>query len=78
MFDSLLNFLQFSNLISFFIKIFGIALSGMYILFTGIVIRQVRIMRKAIEVNDNSLLIVAAYIEFGLSLFVFLYSLLIL
>lgn len=78
MFDQLINFLQFSNLVSFFIKAFGIALAAMYVLFCFIVVKQVIVMDKAIEVNDRGILTIVAYIGFILSLFILFFSIFIL
>jgi hypothetical protein len=76
--DTLFGFLTSSNLVGIFIKLFGIVLSLLYFAYTFIVYRQVGILEKAIEVNDNGLLPIAAFIQLILSLILIVYSLFIL
>ncbi len=76
--DSLFSFLQGSSIGSFFIKAFGITLTGLFLAFSFILKRQVGIMRKTIMLKDNGLLDVYVMVQLVISLVLFVYALVIL
>jgi hypothetical protein len=60
------QFLNTFNLITFLslgIKLFGIVASIFYLLFSLVVLKQVEVMRKTIEIHDHGLLLLAAFIQ---------------
>lgn len=76
--NQILNELNLGNFLSLAIKIFGIVGSFIYLFFAIVVIKQVQVMKKTIEIKDGGLLSLAAFIQLILTIILILYSLFIL
>lgn len=76
--NQILNELNLRSLLSLAIKIFGIVGAFIYLFFAIILIKQVKVMKKAIEIRDGGLLSVVAFIQLILIIILLLYSLFIL
>ncbi|OGK27965.1 hypothetical protein A3D80_04050 [Candidatus Roizmanbacteria bacterium RIFCSPHIGHO2_02_FULL_40_13b] len=74
----ILAYLHYPNLLSVFIKLFGITLSMLYILFSLVIIRQISQLRVSIEVHDNGLLDLLGKIQLIFAIILFIYSIIIL
>lgn len=76
------NFLHlFSSqeqIIAIFIKLFGIVLSFVYVLFSIVFVRQIGVMKKVVEIEDKGLLTLSGTIQLLLAATLFFYSLFIL
>lgn len=76
--EALTNFLFNTNLVSLFIKLFGVVGGFLYLFFSVIMIRQVDTMKKTVTVNDKGLLVILTYTQVGLASLVLFYALFIL
>lgn len=76
--NQILNELNLRSLLSLTIKIFGIVGAFIYLFFTIVLIKQVKVMKKAIEIKDGGLLSLATFIQLILTILLLLYSLFIL
>ena len=76
--EALTNFLFNTNLVSLFIKLFGVVGGFLYLFFSVIMIRQVDTMKKTVTVNDKGLLVSLTYTQVGLASLVLFYALFIL
>lgn len=69
---------QLNKLLGITVKLFGIVLSGFYIVFSIVIIRQVQVMKRTVEVKDYGVLSFLAFIQLIAASVLFLYSLFIL
>ena len=76
--DNLFNFIQQGNLFTFFVKVFGIALGGIYLFFTLIMMQQVITLKKVVGVHDKGFLLLFAQIQFLFAIAILLYAVVIL
>ncbi len=74
----MIDLLLTGDLLGFFIKLFGIVLSILYMFFCIILIRQLGSMRKTLSINDGGILDIIAYIQALLAAFLVFYALFIL
>lgn len=75
MFTDIVGFRSFIDIV---LKITGILVSVGYVIYSLVIIRQVDSMKKVVELQDNGLLLFFSYIQLGVALLLFLYSLFIL
>lgn len=78
MIQFLLAYLHYPDFVALFIKLFGIVLSLMYMLFVFVMSKQIEMLIKAIQIHDRGVLILAGKVQIILSIILFLYSILIL
>lgn len=76
--NRLFDFIQFGQFMSIGFRLFGIVLSVFYIVFSIVIIRQVQVMKKSVQINDYGTLRLFAYIQFLMAIFFLFYSLFIL
>ncbi len=76
--NDIFNFFTSLSLFSLFIKLFGIIFGGLYLLFAIIMIRQIEILKNAINVHDQGILLTLSYLQTFFAAIVFIYALLIL
>ena len=75
------EFFKFFNspaLLGLFIKLFGVVIGFIYLLFAGIMIRQVSSMKEAVNIKDQGALRLAAFIQLGFAVLVVFYALVVL
>ncbi len=75
MFTDVAGFRAFIDIV---LKVTGILVSVGYVIYSLVIIRQVGSMKKVVELQDNGLLLFFSYIQLGIALLLFIYSLLIL
>jgi hypothetical protein len=76
--EAFFDFFNSGNLLSIFIKLFGIVLGIMYILFSVVMIKQISSMKEAVNVSDQGVLHLAALLQLGFALLVVFYALFVL
>lgn len=74
----LLNIFSSQAIFPLFTKLFGIVFGLIYLLFAIIMIKQIDILRRAIEVVDRGILSSLAYLQLALSIIILTYALFIL
>ncbi len=77
MIDALVELFQ-GDLLSIFLKLFGIVLGFLYLFFAFIMVKQISAMKHAVTVKDNSLLTFLGYVQVALALLVVAFALVIL
>ena len=73
-FNNLFQFIQDGNLLLFFIKLFGIVLSGIYLFFTLILVQQVVTLRKVVIIHNGGYLLLVAQALFVVASALTLYA----
>lgn len=76
--SDILNIFTGAALFPLFIKLFGIIFGGLYLLFAIIMIRQIDILKTAINVHDKGILLTLSYLQTFFAAIIFVYALLIL
>lgn len=76
--DILVDFITGDNLLSTFLKLFGIVLGLLYLFFSIIVVQQVRTMKKVVQIEDSGTLTFVSHIQVMLALLVVIFALFIL
>jgi hypothetical protein len=76
--NQIFNQLNSGNFLSLTIKLFSIVGVFIYLCFAIVLIKQVKVMKKAIEIKDGGLLLLASYIQLILAIILVFYSLFIL
>jgi hypothetical protein len=72
------NDLSLKFLLDTGLKLLGIITAIIYLCFATVVIKQVEVMRKSIEIEDRGLFLLAAFVQLILSVILLFYSLVIL
>lgn len=72
--NDLFRFIQNGNLLLFFIKLFGIVFSGIYLFFTLILTQQVVTLRKVVILHNGRYLLVIAQLQFIAAILLTLYA----
>ena len=76
--ESVFSFIQSGDLIGFFTKLFGIALGGIYLFFTIIMMYQIMSLKKLVELSDKGVLLILSYFQVIIATVLILYSILVL
>lgn len=76
--QGIIDFVSNGDLISFFLKLFGIALSALFIFLQIITSRQVVTMKKTVQVHDHNILNIVSLLQLIGAVLLFLYALFIL
>jgi len=76
--EQFFGFINSPNLLGIFIKLFGIILGLIYILFCFIMIKQIGTMKETINIKDQGLLRTAALLQLGFAIVIVLYALIVL
>lgn len=74
--NSIRNIIQTGKILGIAIKLGGLVLSTLYILFQVIIIKQIKDMKQIFQFDDKDLLLQIAYVQLILALFLFLIALL--
>lgn len=78
MLEEFIRFIGEGDILSLFLKLFGVVLSALYIAFSGIIIVQIKAMIRSIPIREQSLLLFIAYLQLILSVVALLFALFIL
>ena len=76
-----MNFLDFFNqqqIFGIFLKLFGVVVTLLYLFFSIVIVRQVKVMRKLITFEDRGVLELGAYTQIVLAAILVVYALIIL
>ncbi len=76
--ENVLFFIQNANLLTFFTKIFGIALGGLYLFFVLVLVQQVVSLKRVVVILDRGLLLFIAQIQFVIAVVILLYAIVLL
>ena len=72
--DVISDSLALGSALNLGIKIFGVIGSFVYLAFTIVAIRQIRIMKDTVLVKDGGLLLLLGYIQIAIAIVLILYS----
>lgn len=72
------DFFQAANLFNLLIKLGGIILAFIFMIFSWVMIKQVRLMRELVEIYDGGWLLLVARVQLFLALILFIYAVFIL
>lgn len=74
--DNILTFFDSVDVLSIFIKLFGIVLMLIYLVFAFILQRQVVNLKKTVQVGDKGFVNLIAQIHLGIAILIFWYAVL--
>lgn len=77
-FNRLIDRLASLNFIGLSIKVFGMVAGLFYLVFAIVIIRQVQVMKKTVEIHDFGLLLFFSLIQLSLAIVLFIFSIFIL
>jgi len=75
---NVLDFFNQEGIFGIFLKLFGVVSGFLYLFFSMIMLRQVRIMRKTVTFEDKGVLELGAYSQIVLAAIIVVYALFIL
>lgn len=61
--ELIIDFFTESDLLSIFLKLFGIVIGLLYLFFSIIMIKQVESMKRTVTIDDGGLLIFLSYLQ---------------
>jgi hypothetical protein len=62
------------NFLSLAVKVFGVVTALIYLFFAAVMIKQVQVMKKAVEIQDKGVLSLVAFIQLILAIILLIYS----
>jgi len=62
------------NFLSLAVKVFGVVTALIYLFFAAVMIKQVQVMKKAVEIRDKGVLSLVAFIQLILAIILLIYS----
>lgn len=72
------DFFQAANLFNLLIKVGGIILSFIFMIFAWVMVKQVRLMRELVQMYDGGWLLLVARVQLIIALILFIYAIFIL
>jgi len=76
--NQIFDTLNLGSFLSLIIKLFGIVSAVLYLFFAVVIKKQVQTMKRAVEIQDKGLLLLAGYIQLIGAIILVFYSLFIL
>ncbi len=76
--DALFSNVDYKIFFDYGFKIASVVISIVYLYYSLVFIRQVSMMKETISINDGNFLNFLAYCQLGISVFIFLYAILVL
>jgi hypothetical protein len=73
--ENVIHLISDGDIISLFIKLFGVVLGFLYLFYSLVIVRQVSVMRHEVAIQDGGLLLMVSYVQVFLALVVLIFAL---